>query len=111
MALNKVQQDFINNAARPHMEEMIRMVHVLDTYIADYDALQASGDALPTNATVLDDAGAAPRDDAPQLTGEDLTNMRNFSNNMSLVVGAVAKETLIGKMVRNLNSVLRIASR
>lgn len=107
---NQVQRDFINNAARPHMEEMIRMIHVLDTYIADYNALQASADVLPTTAAILDDGtDTAPRDDAPQLSGEDLANMATFSANMSAVVGAVAKQTLIGKMVRNLNSVLRIS--
>jgi len=111
MALNQVQQDFINNAARPHMEVMIRILHELDTYVADYDALQGSADALPIDATVLDDAGAAPRDDAPILTGADLQNMRNFSENMSAPVGAVAKDVLISKMVRTLNSILRIASR
>ena len=111
MPLNQVQQDFVNNAARPHMEEMIRMVHVLDTYIADYDALQATADSLPIDATVLDDAGATPRDDAPILTGADLQNMRNFSNSMSAVIGTAAKQTLVGKMVRNLNTVLRIGTR
>lgn len=111
MALNQVQIDFTNNAARPHMEEIIRMVHVLDTYVADYDALQSTVDALPVDATELDDAGATPRSDAPILTGADLANMRNFSSNMSAVIGTVAKETLIGKMKRNLNSVLRISSR
>jgi hypothetical protein len=109
MALNKVQQDFINNAARPHMEEMIRMVHVLDTYIADYNAIQASVDALPIDATILDDAGASPRSDAPQLTGADLANMESFSTSMSAVVGAAAKQVLIGKMVRNLNTVLKLS--
>lgn len=109
---NQVQRDFINNAARPHMEEMIRMVHVLDTYVADYDALQASSDALPTNAVVLDDGtDTTPRDNAPQLSGADLANMATFSANMSAVVGTVAKQTLIGKMVRNLNTVLRIGTR
>lgn len=109
---NQVQRDFINNAARPHMEEMIRMIHVLDTYVADYNALQGSVDALGVDATILNDGDdTTPRSDAPQLSGADLQNMRNFSENMSAVVGAIAKDQLISKMVRNLNSVLRIASR
>ena len=108
MALNQVQQDFINNAARPHMESMIRIVHELDTFIADYDALQATADALAVDAVVLDDAGSAPRSDAPNLTGADIQNMRNFSQNMSLVIGNTAKTVLIGKMVRSLNTVLKL---
>lgn len=108
MALNQVQQDFVNNAARPHMEVMIRILHELDTFISDYDALQASADILPIDTTILDDAGAAPRIDAPILTGADLANMKTFSANMSAVVGATAKQVLIGKMVRSLNTVLKL---
>ena len=108
MALNQVQQDFVNNASRPHLEVMIRILHELDTFIADYDAIQASGDALPTDSTILDDAGAAPRDDAPNLTGTDLANMKTFSANMSAIVGATAKQVLISKMVRSLNTVLKL---
>lgn len=109
MPLNQVQADFVNDAARPHMEEIVKALHVLDTFVADYDALQATADALPIDATVLDDALTVPRDDAPQLTGADLQNLRDFSANMSAVVGTVAKQTLIGKMVRTLNTVLKVS--
>lgn len=109
MPLNTVQQDFVNGAARPHMETLVRILHELDSFVADYDALQATGDALPIDATVLDDAGSAPRDDAPNLTGADLQNLRDFSANMSAVVGAAAKQTLIARMVRSLSKVLRLA--
>lgn len=108
MSLNKVQQDFINNAARPHMEEMIRMLHVLDTYKADYDALQSSVDSLPTDGTTLDDAGSAPRLDAPVLAGSDLQTMGDLSADMSAIVAANVKSVLISKMVRNLNTVLKV---
>jgi len=109
MALNQVQQDFVNGAARPHMEVIVRVLHELDTFVADYDALQLSADALPEDVTPLDDAGAAPRDDAPQLTGANVKALRDFSANMSLVVGGVAKTTLIAKMVRALSVVLRLS--
>ena len=108
MPLNTVQQDFVNGAARPHMETLVRVLHELDSFVADYDALQSTGDALPTDATVLDDAGNAPRDDAPNLTGADLQNLRDFSANMSAIVGTVAKQTLIARMVRPLAAVLRL---
>ena len=32
---NQAQRDFINNAARPHMETLIRILHELDTYFED----------------------------------------------------------------------------
>jgi len=111
MALNQVQQDFVNNAARPHMETLVRILHELDTYVADYDALQASTDALPVDTTVLDDAGAAPRGDAPILQGNHTQTMRDLSASMSAVISGAVKEILIGKMKRNLNTVLRIGTR
>lgn len=108
MPLNTVQTSHINGAARPMLETLIKIAHDLDTFVADHDAIQASSDALPTTSAVLDDAGDAPRDDAPNLTGADLQNLRDFSANMSAVLTDPAKQILIGKMVRPLNTVLKI---
>ena len=102
MALNEVQNAFVQNAARPHMETIVRILHLLDTFPADYAALQAGPDALPTDAVALDDE----RTDAPALSGADIANLSTFSAAMSAVVGATAKEVLIGLMVRDLNTVL-----
>ena len=109
MPLNTVQQDFVNNAARPHMEIIVRILHELDTYVADYDALQSSVDALQIDSVILDDAGDIPRDDAPNLSGADLQTMRDLSSNMSAIINAGTKTVLISKMVRNLNTVLKIS--
>lgn len=106
--LNQVQQDFVSQAARQHMETLIKALHDLDTFVADYDALQASANALPEDATVLDDAGAAPRSDAPELTGANVKALRDFSNNMSAIVTDPAKQVLVSLMVRSLNNVLRV---
>jgi hypothetical protein len=110
MALNIVQRDFVNDAARPHMEQIVKALHVLDTFVADYDALQSSADALPVNSTVLDDGpdGTAPRDDAPVLTGGQVKALRDLSASMSAVIDAPTKEILISKMVRALAVVLRL---
>lgn len=108
MPLNIVQQDFVNDAARPQMETIIRIIHELDTFVVDYDALQSTADALPTDTTVLDDAGSTPRDDAPILTGKNVSDLRDFSNNMSAVITANAKNVLISLMVRNLSTVLKL---
>lgn len=108
--MNQVQVKFINEAARPHMEDIVRALHILDTFIADYDALQASTDALPEDTTVLNDnkTGDAPREDAPTLTGANVKALRDFSANMSAIVTPAAKTVLIGKMVRPLSVVLEV---
>ncbi len=100
--LNEVQIAFVNEAARPHIEQIIKAIYRLDTFVADYDAIQATCEVLPIDGTVLDDG----RTDAPALTGADLVLLRNFSETMSGNVSAAAKEALIGKMVRSLNVVL-----
>lgn len=107
MALNIVQQKFINEAARPHMEDIIKALYILDNFVTDYDAIQSSSNILPEDATVLDDAGSTPREDAPQLSGLNVKQLRDFSANMSAVVTPTAKEILISLMVRSLNTVLR----
>lgn len=104
MPLTQVQNSFVNEAVRPHMETIVRILHELDTFVADYDAMQASPDALIEDATVLDDG----RPDAPALTGANLKSLRDFSANMSAVVTPAAKEVLVGKMVRSLAVVLKL---
>jgi len=91
------------------METFIRAVHDLDVFVADYDAVQSSTDALPEDATVLDDAGAVPRADAPELTGAELKTLRDLSAGMSMVLTPTVKQTLISRMVRSLNAVLRLS--
>lgn len=111
MPLNQVQVDHVNEAVRPHMETLIRVLHELDTFVADHDALQNSADALPTDTTVMDDGpgGTAPRTDAPQLTGAQVQTLRDLSANMSAEVNAATKDILIGKMVRPLAVVLQLS--
>ena len=48
MALNEVQVRFVNEAARVHMEAMVRTLHVLDTFVANYGGKILGG----TNATI-----------------------------------------------------------
>ncbi len=108
MALNQVQQDFVNGAFRPFLETVIKAVHDFDTFNADYAALQAGLDVLPEDGTVLDDAGATPRPDAPELTGLNIKQLDDFVLAMSAVLSPAAKQILIGKMVRSLNIVLKV---
>ena len=97
--MNQVQIDFINTAARPQMELLVRVLHELDTFVADYDALQGGPDAIAEDATVMDDnaAGDGPRDDAPTLSGEEVKTIRNLSASMSAEVSAPVKSILIAR--------------
>ena len=104
MPLNPVQIAFLNEAARPHMETLVRNLHELDTWVADYDALQAGPDNLPQTTAILDDGRA----DAPALTGANVKALRDFSENMSAIVTPGAKQVLTGLMVRSLSAVLRL---
>ena len=102
MPINEVQDAFVQEAARPHMERIVRYLHGLDTFVLDYDAIQSGPDALPEDSTVLDDG----RTDAPILTGANVRALRDFSSNMSAIVTPNAKQILISLMVRDLNTVL-----
>ncbi len=104
MALTTVQNKFVQEAARPHLEVMIRILHELDTYIADYDAIQASPDAIPEDTVDLDDG----RTDAPAITGADLKTLRDKGITMSAVITPAVKTALVGKMVRSLSTVLKL---
>ncbi len=105
----QVQRDFINSAARPYMEVLIRILHELDTFIADYDALQGSADVLAVDSVTLnDDTATTARADAPILTGADIKAMRDLSSTMSATINGATKTILIGKMVRPLNTVLKL---
>lgn len=104
MALNEVQVKFLNETARPFLETMVRILDDLDTFIADYDAIQAGSDALPTDATVLDDnvTGTGPRSDAPTWTGSNVAALRTYSASMRAVVNTAAEQVLVQKCVRPL---------
>ena len=98
----------MNVAFRQFLETAIRFVHDADTFNADYAALQASPNALPEDTTVLDDAGANPRADAPELTGLNVKQLNDIVAAMSAELTPTAKQVLIGKMVRSLNTVLKV---
>lgn len=107
MPLNEVQVDHVNGVVRPFLERLILALDTIDTFVAEYDALQGGANALPTDGTVLDDGagGTAPRTDAPQLTGAQVALLRDRAASMSAVLSASEKRTLIDKMVRDLATI------
>ena len=106
MALNPVQVKFVNETVRPMVENIIRFRSEMDAFVLDFDNQQ---NPLPTNAAALDDNsdGTAPRTDAPNLTGAQCTQLRNFCVGMRDQVSATALNTLINVAVRSLESILR----
>lgn len=105
MALNPVQVQFVR-VARQVVERVILFRSQMDAFVLDYDNQQSP---LPTTAAVLDDndAGTAPRSDAPQLTGQQVQQLRNFCAGMRDQVTAANLNTLISVAVNDLESILR----
>jgi hypothetical protein len=106
MALTPVQVGFVTEAVRPTVEMLILFRSRLDAFILDFDNQQTP---LPTNATVLDDnvSGTAPRTDAPQLTGAQVTALRTFCGNMKGQLSDANLATLVSVSVRSVETILR----
>jgi len=107
MPLNEVQVKFVNEAARPLIEELVRIkMTILDPFVVDFDNQQ---DPLPTDATILDDGngGEAPRTDAPKLTGANVTALRNFANNMANQISDVDLAAMVELAVRPVAQIIR----
>jgi hypothetical protein len=106
MALNQTQVKFVNEAIRPMVEELILFKSKLDAFVLDFDNQQTP---LPTNATVLDDndAGTAPRIDAPQITGAQATSLRTFCFNMSAQITPASLAALVNVSARPVEHILR----
>jgi hypothetical protein len=106
MALTPVQVNFVNQAVRPTIEQLILFRSRLDAFILDFDNQQVP---LPTNATVLDDndTGTAPRADAPQLTGAQVSALRTFCFNMKGQLSDANLATLVSVSVRSVETILR----
>jgi hypothetical protein len=106
MALNQVQVQFVNDVVRPMVEKLIRFRSEMDAFVLDFDNQQTP---LPTNATVLDDnaGGTAPRTDAPNITGAQVSNLRTFCANMRDQITPTSLNTLISVAVRPVEVILR----
>jgi hypothetical protein len=104
--LNEVQRAFVNEAARPMIEKLIRFRYELDAFVLDADNQQA---AISTAADVLNDNldGSAPRADAPQLQGAHLLQLRNFAAAMRDQINGTALNALVALSVRSVNTIMR----
>lgn len=106
MPLNIVQQKFCNEVYRPYVEKTIAALNGLMVYTTAYSDLQASSDAIAANATVLDDDGDAPRDDAPNITGQDLADLNAHMLAINAILTDPERQALRGKAVRTLPNIL-----
>jgi hypothetical protein len=106
MPLNPVQVKYVNEVIRPMVENLIRFRSELDAFVLDFDNQQ---DPLPTDAVPLDDNadGSAPRTDAPEITGAQCTQLRNFALGMRDQITPATLNTLINVSVRPLEQILR----
>ena len=104
--INEVQRLFVQEAARVMIEDLIRVKAAADAFVADYDNQQTP---ITENAEVINDAvgGAGPRLDAPNITGNDILALRNFSSNISDQISSVAEQSLIELAVRPVDSIRR----
>lgn len=105
MPLNPIQVDNVGTC-RKFLELLIHADNEFETFVAWFDAIQLGDNAFTIDATVLDDAtgGAAPRTDAPEITGQNLQALRDIANNMKTQLDA-QRNTLIAKMARDLKTV------
>jgi len=106
MPLSTVQVKFVNEAARPTIEQLIAMRYTLDAFVLDFDNQQ---DPIPTDATVLDDdsSGTSPRTGAPELTGANVQSLRNFAANMRDQINGPALNALVALAVRPVSTIIR----
>jgi hypothetical protein len=103
--LNPVQRNFVNEAARPMIEEIIRMHARLQNFVADYDNQQVP---ITADSEVLNDGdGTSPRADAPTLTGLNLQQLRSFANNMAGQINGSTLNVLISLAVRDVDTIRR----
>ena len=103
-SLNTVQKNLINDTVRPGLEAIVSMRFYLDALVSELDNQQ---DPIAATADILNDdlAGDQPRPDAPNLTGQQVAQLRTFSAAMRDEIDGVALNTLIALMVRDVNTV------
>lgn len=109
MSLNPIQVAHVNGVIRPFLETLVGAKDAMDTFVAEYDALQDGPNALPEDATIMLDGadGTVSRVDAPLMTGAIIKTIRDRAASMSAVITPTEFAILIDLMVRDLASVRR----
>jgi hypothetical protein len=104
--INQVQRTFVQGSARQHIETVIRFKSLLDSYVDDYDNQQTP---IAETADIINDNRdlTAPRDDAPNLTGNDLKTLRDLSQIMSNTLDTAYENDLISLAARPVSSIRR----
>lgn len=106
-SLSTVQKNLVNETVRPAIESLIAMRYKLAAIVDELDNQQ---DPIASTADILNDDPQAdqPRDNAPNLTGQNITQLRNFSANMRDQIDGVALAALIQLAVRDVPTITRI---
>lgn len=105
ISLDPVQRAYINEVARPMIENLIRFRYQLDAFVLDTDNQQ---NPIPNISDVLNDndSGTAPRSDAPQITGANITQLRNFAASMRDQISQTALTALVKLAVRDVQTII-----
>ena len=102
--LSTIQKKFVQETCRPMIEELIKMRYKLDAFVKDYDNQQTP---IVANEEILNDGvGDNPREDAPNLTGTRLSQLRTFSNNMLNQIDS-SISVLVELSVRDLYTIIK----
>ena len=103
--LTPLQIADVQQVHRPAIEAVIRCHRMLSDFVIQYDSQQ---DPILENAEALNDAagGITPRDDAPQLTGNDLKQLRDLSDTMATAINDTTFAGLVKLAVRDLNHIV-----
>lgn len=103
--LNDVQKKFVQETCRPLIEDLIKFHSRLNSFVLDYDNQQT---AITVDTEILNDGiGNNPRTDAPNLTGQRLSQLRSFAANMRDQISSATLDVLVELSVRDVNTIIR----
>ena len=106
ITLTPVQKTLVNETVRPSIEKLIAIRYYLDAFVQEMDNQQ---DPISTAADVLNDDpdSDAARSDAPNIQGNNLTQLRNFAANMRDQIDGTALNALTALAVRDVPTITR----
>lgn len=105
-SLSTVQKNLVNETVRPAIETLVAIRYRLAAIVDELDNQQ---EPIASTPDILNDdpQGDQPRDNAPNLTGQQITQLRNFAANMRDQIDGTALNTLISLAVRDVPTIVR----
>lgn len=105
-SLNTVQKNLVKETVRPGIEALIAVRFHLDALVQE---LANQQDPIAATADTLNDdpAADAPRSDAPNLTGQQVSQLQTFAASMRDQIDSTALNTLIALATRDVPTITR----